>query len=105
MPIERARVMAKPEWRSAPAQRGKYFDGPRISASIGGGCKLEVFEDCSNRRGTCPSGAYSYVVVVKRGVVKAAGPHSQPAPKTLTQEQAKHAAYARATRDPKLKCR
>lgn len=94
-------------WKSARGQGDKFANGPRQVAKVGS-CTLEVFEWCStkkNSRTPCPSGEFSYVVV-KRGVVKAAGPHAGSQPLHVSAEAAKAAAVSRTLKDPKLiKCR
>lgn len=93
------------QWKSARAQRSKYADGPRTVAKHGP-YTLEVFEWCSVKNNTCPSGEFSYVVI-KRGVVKATGPHGgkigQNIPMLVTREAAQKAAERRVTQDPNIK--
>lgn len=93
------------QWRSARAQRSKYADGPRTVAKHGP-YTLEVFEWCSVKNNTCPSGEFSYVVI-KRGRVAATGPHGSKigstTPMLATRGAAQNAAERRVMQDPSIK--
>lgn len=91
-------------WKPGRPQKDKYADGPRMVAEAGCGFTLEAFEYCSSKRGTCPSGEFTYVIK-KRGVVRAAGPHNGRNRRgyLASLSEAQRAAEARVLRDPKLR--